>query len=61
MLPTETPTAATSLSSIIFILAVVASQAAATGLNRLRKNSVLHQGTTLVVPQMIENTSGFSP
>ena len=30
-------------------------------LNRLRKNSVLYQGTTLVVPQIIENTSGFSP
>jgi hypothetical protein len=26
------------------------------GLNRLRKNFVLYQGTTLVAPQMIENT-----
>jgi hypothetical protein len=25
------------------------------------KTLVLYQGTTLVVPQMIENTSGFSP
>jgi hypothetical protein len=31
------------------------------GLYRLRKNSVLYQGTTLVVPSMIENTLGFSP
>jgi hypothetical protein len=29
------------------------------GLYRLRKNSVLYQGTALVVPQMIENTSGL--
>jgi hypothetical protein len=28
------------------------------GLNRLAENAVLYQGTTLVVPQLIENTSG---
>jgi hypothetical protein len=32
-----------------------------TSFHRLRKNSVLYQRTTLVVPYMIENVSGFQP